>query len=79
MEIHDDQFARREGEVDGRCRQVLHVEVGRRRHSFLSVHSFSTRVITVCHTGQWGVRAGTGVHVLVPRVTQPVVEGVFES
>jgi len=49
MEIHDDLFARREGEVDGRCRQVLHVEVGRRRHSFLSVHSFSTRVITVCH------------------------------
>jgi len=55
------------------------VEVGRRRHSFLSVHSFSTRVITVCHTGQWGVRAGTGVHVLVPRVTQPVVQSVFES
>ena len=49
MEIHDDLFARREGEVDGRCRQVLHVEVGRRRHSFLSVHSFSTRAITVCH------------------------------
>jgi hypothetical protein len=73
MEIHDDLFARREGEVDGRCRQVLHVEVGRRRHSFLSVHSFSTRVITICHRPGGASVPCTGGHVLVPRVIQALV------
>lgn len=50
MEIHGELFVRREGEVDGRCCQMLDVELGRRRRSFLSVHSFTTRVITRCHS-----------------------------
>jgi hypothetical protein len=52
-------FVRREGEVDGRCGQMLYVELGRRRHSFLSVHSFTTRVITRCHPPM-GAHASAG-------------------